>query len=226
MKPLEPKTLLLFVFFFFRPVSSAHILSLYAWWFPSAVGFLSASVLASASRTCRPFPLPHHILGFPLCLVLRIFSPEAPCEVIDAERHSHVFFEPEPDIWMVMAGIPDGVLNAVPGFGPTAGAAVSFTGSIEVGREVMQAAAKSNLKPVSLELGGKSPLIIFNDADIDKATDLALFGSMLNKGEACVASSCVFVQEGIYDEFKQMLVEKAKSWISGDPFDPKSQHGP
>ncbi|KAK7320004.1 hypothetical protein RJT34_04733 [Clitoria ternatea] len=136
---------------------------------------------------------------------------------------------------VLKAGIPDGVLNVVPGFGPTAGAAisshmdidaVSFTGSIEVGREVMQAAAKSNLKPVSLELGGKSPLIVFDDADIDKATDLALFGSMFNKGEACIASSRVFVQEGIYDEFKQKLVEKAKSWIIGDPFDPKSQHGP
>ncbi|XP_020221618.1 aldehyde dehydrogenase family 2 member C4 [Cajanus cajan] len=134
-----------------------------------------------------------------------------------------------------LAGIPDGVLNVVPGFGPTAGAAisshmdidaVSFTGSIEVGREVMQAAARSNLKPVSLELGGKSPLIIFDDADIDKAAELALFGILFNKGEVCVASSRVFVQEGIYDEFEKKLVEKAKSWVVGDPFDPKSQQGP
>ncbi|KAK7358314.1 hypothetical protein VNO77_00241 [Canavalia gladiata] len=134
-----------------------------------------------------------------------------------------------------LAGIPDGVLNVVPGFGPTAGAAisshmdidaVSFTGSIEVGREVMQAAAKSNLKPVSLELGGKSPLIIFDDADIDKAAELALLGFLYNKGEVCVASSRVYVQEGIYDKFEKKLVEKAKSWVVGDPFDPKSQQGP
>ncbi|RDX70942.1 Aldehyde dehydrogenase family 2 member C4, partial [Mucuna pruriens] len=134
-----------------------------------------------------------------------------------------------------LAGIPDGVLNVVPGFGPTAGAAisshmdidaVSFTGSIEVGRQVMQAAARSNLKPVSLELGGKSPLIIFDDADIEKASDLALFGILFNKGEVCVASSRVFVQEGIYDEFEKKLVQKAKSWVVGDPFDPKSQQGP
>ncbi|XP_027340278.1 aldehyde dehydrogenase family 2 member C4-like [Abrus precatorius] len=134
-----------------------------------------------------------------------------------------------------LAGIPDGVLNVVPGFGPTAGAAVSshmdidavsFTGSIEVGREVMQAAARSNLKPVSLELGGKSPLIIFDDADIDKAAELAILGVLINKGEICVASSRVFVQEGIYDEFEKKLVEKAKSWIVGDPFNPKSQQGP
>ncbi|KAK4280864.1 hypothetical protein QN277_012429 [Acacia crassicarpa] len=134
-----------------------------------------------------------------------------------------------------LAGIPDGVLNVVPGFGPTAGAAitshmdidkVSFTGSTQVGREVMQAAAKSNLKQVSLELGGKSPLIIFDDADVDKAVELALIGILFNKGEICAASSRVFVQEGIYDEFEKKLVEKAKAWVVGDPFDPNAQQGP
>ncbi|XP_028774061.1 aldehyde dehydrogenase family 2 member C4-like [Neltuma alba] len=134
-----------------------------------------------------------------------------------------------------LAGIPDGVLNVVPGFGPTAGAAlsshmdidaVSFTGSTEVGREVMKAAALSNLKPVSLELGGKSPLIIFDDAEIDKAAELAIAGIMFNKGEICVASSRVYVQEGIYDEFEKKLVEKAKAWVVGDPLDPNVQQGP
>ncbi|KAI8571006.1 hypothetical protein RHMOL_Rhmol01G0083100 [Rhododendron molle] len=90
------------------------------------------------------------------------------------------------------AGIPDGVINVITGFGPTAGAAigshmdidkVSFTGSTEVGRLVMQAAATSNLKAVSLELGGKSPLIIFDDADVEKAADLALLGILYNKAE-------------------------------------------
>ncbi|WJX48328.1 Aldehyde dehydrogenase 2 member C4 [Trifolium repens] len=134
-----------------------------------------------------------------------------------------------------LAGIPDGVINVVPGFGPTAGAAVSshmdidavsFTGSTQTGRKIMEAAAKSNLKHVSLELGGKSPLIIFDDADIEKATELALIGILLNKGEVCVASSRVFVQEGIYHEFETKLVEKAKNWVVGDPFDPKVQQGP
>ncbi|CAL1359472.1 unnamed protein product [Linum trigynum] len=133
------------------------------------------------------------------------------------------------------AGVPDGVINVVNGFGPTAGAAlashmdvdkVSFTGSTEVGRKVMQAAATSNLKPVSLELGGKSPLLIFDDADVDKAADLALLGILYNKGEVCVASSRVFVQEGIYDEFVKTLAVKAKDWVVGDPFNPKSRLGP
>ncbi|MQL87546.1 hypothetical protein Taro_020081 [Colocasia esculenta] len=133
------------------------------------------------------------------------------------------------------AGIPDGVLNVVTGFGPTAGAAlsshmdvdkISFTGSTEVGRLVMEAAAKSNLKPVSLELGGKSPLIIFDDADVDMAVDLARMSSFYNKGEICVAGSRIYVQEGIYDEFVRKSAEKAKSWKVGDPFDPQVNQGP
>lgn len=134
-----------------------------------------------------------------------------------------------------LAGVPDGVLNVVTGYGATAGAAiashmdvdkVSFTGSTEVGRLIMQAAAASNLKPVSLELGGKSPLIIFDDADVEIATDLALQGCLYNKGEICVASSRVLVQEGIYEEVAKRLAEKAKSWVVGDPFDPNAQQGP
>ncbi|KAL5729301.1 hypothetical protein ACHQM5_002274 [Ranunculus cassubicifolius] len=133
------------------------------------------------------------------------------------------------------AGIPEGVLNVVTGFGPKAGAAlsqhmdvdkISFTGSTDVGRIVMQDAAKSNLKVVSLELGGKSPMLIFDDADIDMAADLALLGILYNKGEICVAGSRVYVQEGIYDAFVKKVAEKAKTWVVGDPFDPKSQQGP
>ncbi|PIN02804.1 Aldehyde dehydrogenase [Handroanthus impetiginosus] len=134
-----------------------------------------------------------------------------------------------------LAGIPDGVLNVITGYGHTAGAAisshmdidkVSFTGSTEVGRLVMQAAATSNLKAVSLELGGKSPFIIFDDVDVDKVADLALSGTMYNKGEICVAGTRVFIQEGIYDKFLNTLVEKAKAWVVGDPFDPNVHQGP
>ncbi|KAG8376007.1 hypothetical protein BUALT_Bualt09G0018200 [Buddleja alternifolia] len=122
-----------------------------------------------------------------------------------------------------LAGIPDGVLNVVTGYGHAAGAAisshmdidmVSFTGSTEVGRLVMQAAAQSNLKPVSLELGGKSPFIVFDDVDVDKVADLALQATLYNKAE------------GIYDKFLTKLVEKAKAWVVGDPFDPNVHQGP
>ncbi|OWM66020.1 hypothetical protein CDL15_Pgr015446 [Punica granatum] len=125
------------------------------------------------------------------------------------------------------AGVPDGVLNVVTGFGNTAGAAISKHMDIDmVGRLIMQAAALSNLKTVSLELGGKSPLIIFDDADVDKAAELALNGVVYNKGEVCVSSSRVYVQDGIYDEFEKKLVEKAKAWKLGDPFDPSTLQGP
>ncbi|KAJ8477251.1 hypothetical protein OPV22_020978 [Ensete ventricosum] len=136
------------------------------------------------------------------------------------------------------AGIPDGVLNVVTGFGHTAGAAitahmdvdkVSFTGSTEVGRLVMEAAARSNLKSVSLELGGKSPVIIFDDADVDMAVDLARRAIFFNKawmGEICVAGSRVYVQEGIYDEFVRKIAESSKNWIIGDPFDAHVHQGP
>ncbi|KAL8037524.1 hypothetical protein ABFX02_11G045300 [Erythranthe guttata] len=134
-----------------------------------------------------------------------------------------------------LAGIPDGVLNVVTGYGHSAGAAISshmdvdkisFTGSTEVGRLVMQAAAASNLKPVCLELGGKSPFIVFDDVDVDKIAHLALIGTLFNKGEICVAGSRVFVQEGIYDEFLVKLLEKVKTWVVGDPFDPNTHQGP
>ncbi|KAE8706486.1 Aldehyde dehydrogenase family 2 member C4 [Hibiscus syriacus] len=90
----------------------------------------------------------------------------------------------------------------------------------------MTAAAASNLKPVSLELGGKSPLIIFEDADIDEAVDIAFNGLFYNKGEICVAGSRVYVQEGIYEKVEKKLVEKANAWIIGDPFDPLVNQGP
>ncbi|KAJ1259725.1 hypothetical protein BS78_10G177900 [Paspalum vaginatum] len=134
------------------------------------------------------------------------------------------------------AGIPDGVINVVPGFGPTAGAAlashmnvdmVSFTGSTEVGRLIMEASARSNLKPVYLELGGKSPLIIFGDADLDMAVELAISANFFNKGEACVAATRVYVQDSIYDRFEEKLAERMKSWVVGDPLtDARVNQGP
>ena len=96
------------------------------------------------------------------------------------------------------AGFPPGVVNIVPGYGPTAGAAISghmdvdkiaFTGSTEVGKLIQQAAGASNLKRVSLELGGKSPLIVLDDADLDTAVDLAHFALFFNHGQCCCAGS-------------------------------------
>jgi aldehyde dehydrogenase (NAD+) len=132
-------------------------------------------------------------------------------------------------------GFPDGVINVVPGYGPTAGAAISghmdvdkvaFTGEHTTGQIIMEAAAKSNLKRVSLELGGKSPNVVFADADLDAAIEGAYFGLFFNQGQCCCAGSRVFVEEKIYDRFIERMVEKTKSRKVGDPFDPSTEQGP
>jgi aldehyde dehydrogenase (NAD+) len=133
------------------------------------------------------------------------------------------------------AGFPEGVVNLLPGFGPTAGAAiarhmdvdkVAFTGSTEVGRLIMEAAAKSNLKRISLELGGKSPNIIFADSDIDDAVEGAHLGLFVNQGQSCCAGSRVFVEQTIYDEFVEKSIARARKRRVGDPLDPLTDQGP
>ncbi|KAF9531514.1 NAD-dependent aldehyde dehydrogenase [Crepidotus variabilis] len=133
------------------------------------------------------------------------------------------------------AGIPDGVINLVTGYGHTVGAAMSshmkidkvaFTGSTLVGRTVMESAAKSNLKNVTLELGGKSANIIFDDADLDQAVNWAAHGIFWNHGQACCAGSRIFVQSGIYDEFLKRFSARAAAINVGDPFGKETDQGP
>ncbi len=120
---------------------------------------------------------------------------------------------------MLEAGFPEGVVNLLPGYGPTAGAAiarhmdvdkVAFTGSTEVGHLVMRAAADTNLKRVTLELGGKSPNIVFSDADMDQAIEGAHFALFFNQGQCCCAGSRLYVEEKVYDEFVDKSVARAK----------------
>ncbi|CAF4320789.1 unnamed protein product [Rotaria sp. Silwood2] len=103
---------------------------------------------------------------------------------------------------------------------------VAFTGSVEIGKKVQEAAAKSNLKRVTLELGGKSPLIICEDADLDFAVKLAHDAIFTSAAQSCVAASRTFVQAKIYDEFITRSVELAKKRIVGDPFDSNTEQGP
>lgn len=132
-------------------------------------------------------------------------------------------------------GFPDGVVNVVPGYGPTAGAALAshmdvdklaFTGETSTGKIVMTAAAQSNLKRVSLELGGKSPNVVFADADLDAAVEGAYFGLFFNQGQCCVAGSRLFVEEKVYDRFVEKMLAKTRSRKVGDPFDPATEQGP
>jgi phenylacetaldehyde dehydrogenase len=135
---------------------------------------------------------------------------------------------------MQEAGIPPGVVNIVTGFGHTAGAALSahedvdkvaFTGSTEVGKLIVQAAT-GNLKKVSLELGGKSPVVVFDDADLDNAIKGAAAAIFSNAGQVCTAGSRLFVQKGIYDEVVDGVAEIARKTSVGYCLDPAAQMGP
>jgi aldehyde dehydrogenase (NAD+) len=132
------------------------------------------------------------------------------------------------------AGLPDGVLNVVTGYGQTAGEAlalhmdvdkISFTGSIRTARRLLQASGESNLKRLSLELGGKSPNIIFPDCDLEPALKSALWGIFANKGEICSAASRLLVHEDIHDRFVEELVARARKLRVGDPLDKGTQMG-
>ena len=130
------------------------------------------------------------------------------------------------------AGIPDGVLNVVHGFGVDAGEplvrhpdvrAISFTGSTVTGNRIVQAAG---LKKFSMELGGKSPFVIFDDADFERALDAAVFMIFSINGERCTAGSRILVQRSIYARFVERFTERAKRISVGDPLDPNTIIGP
>jgi len=132
----------------------------------------------------------------------------------------------------IEAGVPPGVLNIVTG-GPEAGKAIvrhpgidkiAFTGSTAVGKEIMRSAADT-LKRVTLELGGKSPNIVFADSDIDSAVKGAINGIFYGKGEVCNAGSRLFVESKVQDEFMEKLVGRAKKMQPADPLDPKTRMG-
>ncbi|SMQ53789.1 unnamed protein product [Zymoseptoria tritici ST99CH_1A5] len=133
------------------------------------------------------------------------------------------------------AGFPPGVINIIPGLGHTAGSAlahhqdvrkIAFTGSTVTGRLVLEASAKSNLKKVSLELGGKSPSIIFDDADFDDAVTWAAAGITAGEGQICAAGSRIYVQDTIYKKFLQAFSDKCKAAILGDPLAANTTKGP
>jgi aldehyde dehydrogenase (NAD+) len=132
------------------------------------------------------------------------------------------------------AGIPGGVINVVPGYGPTAGAAlvrhpgvdkIAFTGEGTTAK-IIQREALETMKRCTFELGGKSPNIVFADADMESAVEGAHFGLYFNQGQCCCAGSRLFVEERVHDEFVDRLQEKNKGRKLGDPFDPATEQGP
>jgi acyl-CoA reductase-like NAD-dependent aldehyde dehydrogenase len=133
------------------------------------------------------------------------------------------------------ADIPDGVVNVVPGYGETAGARlashpdvdkIAFTGSTAVGKLIAKASADSNLKRVSLELGGKSPNIVFTDSDLGRAAAGAYFGMFMNEGQVCSAGSRLFIQSKVYDQMLDELTKIIGETRVGPGIDPDTQIGP
>ncbi|WP_079508548.1 aldehyde dehydrogenase family protein [Mesobacillus jeotgali] len=133
----------------------------------------------------------------------------------------------------IEAGVPEGVVNVIPGSGSVVGNylvehekvdKVAFTGSTPIGKDIM-ARASQTLKRVTLELGGKSPSIVFNDADLDAAVDGSLFGIFYNTGQSCEARSRLYVHEDVYDEFIEKFVAKTKQLKLGNPFDKETHVG-
>lgn len=132
------------------------------------------------------------------------------------------------------AGLPNGAYNVVTGSGRSIGQALtehpdvdmlSFTGSTAVGRSVVHTSADSNFKKLGLELGGKNPIVVFADADLDDAADAAAFGISFNTGQCCVSSSRLIIERSVAAEFEALLVEKMRKIVVGDPLDEATQVG-
>jgi acyl-CoA reductase-like NAD-dependent aldehyde dehydrogenase len=173
--------------------------------------------------------------NFPLLMVAWKLAPALACgntAVVKIAEET-----PLTGLWLGQlcqeAGIPDGVVNILPGFGETAGRAlvahpdvdkISFTGSTAVGKEIMRSAADT-LKKVSLELGGKSPNIVFADADLDAAAKGAMNGIFYGKGEVCAAGSRLLVEESAHDQLLEKILTRARQLEPGDPLNIKTRLG-
>lgn len=135
----------------------------------------------------------------------------------------------------IEAGFPPGVINILPGTGSICGQSIAehplirklgFTGSTPIGQQIMKTCATTNLKKTSLELGGKSPLIVFKDCDLDKAVKGAMSGVFFNKGENCIAAGRIFVEEGILKKFVRRVLTETKKIVIGESLDRSTSHGP
>ena len=133
------------------------------------------------------------------------------------------------------AGLPDGVLHVLPGPGGSLGRhlalhedidGLTFTGSTEVGKQLMQYSGESNLKRTFLELGGKSPNIVFADSNLEKAASFAAIAVFYNGGQTCTAGTRLIVEESVREQFVEMVVAKSQDWMPGDPLDPSTTMGP
>jgi phenylacetaldehyde dehydrogenase len=174
--------------------------------------------------------------NFPLMMAVKKLAPAlaAGCTVVLKPAEQTPLSAFRLGALVLEAGIPEGVVNVVTGYGETAGAAlvrhpgvdkVAFTGSIETGREIVRAAA-GNLKKVMLELGGKAPMIVFADADLDGAIESATFNAYVNQGESCIATARLYVERDALPYVADGVAESARRIKLGPGLDPDTQMGP
>jgi phenylacetaldehyde dehydrogenase len=221
---------------------AAEYLRYYAGWATKVHGITSEISTPQASFHAYTLREPIGVCGFivpwnfPITLAVIKLAPAlaAGCSCVLKPAEETPFTALRVAELLHEAGVPDGVVNVVTGYGHTAGAAlaahdkvakIAFTGSTEVGRLIVKAAA-GNLKKVTLELGGKSPVVVFDDCDYEKAIAGAAMGVFINSGQICVAGSRLYVQRKSFDRVVSGIAAFAKNMKVGDSFDPTTQIGP
>lgn len=225
-------------------VEAYEVFKYYAGWSDKHTGQLIGSQVLGKNKLCYVEPIPLGAVGgivpwnFPFMMMAWKIAPALATGCTVVMKSSEI--TPLSALWYgkiaLEAGLPKGVLNIISGYGSDVGSAmvshpklakIAFTGSTATGKKIMEGAAKSNLKKVTLECGGKSPFIVFDDCDLDLAVEWAYWGIWYNKGEVCTSTSRFFIQESIYDEFLKRFVELTKTRaITADPFDKNCTIGP
>ena len=221
-----------------------EVFKYYAGWSDKHTGQLIGSQVLGKGRLCYVDPTPLGAVGgivpwnFPFMMMAWKIAPALATGCTVVMKSSEI--TPLSALYFgkvaLEVGLPKGVLNILSGYGADVGAAmvshpklakIAFTGSTKTGQRIMEAAGASNLKKVTLECGGKSPFIVFEDCDIDLAVEWAYFGIWYNKGEVCTSTSRFFIQDSIYDKFVEAFVKltKERCYVS-DPFDDKCMIGP
>ncbi|ODQ47665.1 hypothetical protein PICMEDRAFT_15593 [Pichia membranifaciens NRRL Y-2026] len=225
-------------------VESYEVFKYYAGWSDKHTGQLIGSQVLGKNKICYVEPVPLGAVGgivpwnFPFMMMAWKIAPALATGCTVVMKSSEI--TPLSALWYgkvaLEAGLPKGVLNILSGFGADVGSAmvshpklakIAFTGSTFTGQKIMEGAAKSNLKKVTLECGGKSPFIVFDDSDLDLAIEWAYWGIWYNKGEVCTSTSRFFIQEAIYDKFLEGFVKLTNERaVTTNPFDDKCTIGP
>ena len=219
---------------------SINTLRYYAGWADKVLGTSSFNIPGTFAYTRRePIGVCGQIIpwNFPLMMWIWKVAPALACgnTVVIKSAEATPLSALKACEYVQQAGFPKGVINLISGYGKTVGNAIAhhmdidklaFTGSTATGRAILKASASSNLKKVTLELGGKSPNIVFPDADIEKAVEWAAWGINMNFGQTCHAGTRIYVHESVYEQFLTAYTERMKSIKVGKPFEAGVDQGP